>query len=83
MCAYKLFSHKVYLIIPEEAEQEIARIESLCMTFGIGLILFNKNDPNNPDFEIRTRALKNDPDYYYVNIYINQLDEISKRRLFR
>lgn len=53
------------------------------MTFGIGLILFNKNDPNNPDFEIRTRALKNDPDYYYVNIYINQLDEISKRRLFR
>jgi hypothetical protein len=82
-CAYKLFSHKVYLVIPKEAEQEIARIESLCMRFGIGLILFNRNDRENPDFEIRTRASKNEPDYYYVNKYIGQLDEVSKRKLFR
>jgi len=39
-CAYKLFSHKVYLVIPN-AEQDVGRIESLCLIFGIGLVLFD------------------------------------------
>jgi hypothetical protein len=35
-CAYKLFSHRVYLVIPEQSgEEAIDRIDSLCILFGI------------------------------------------------
>jgi hypothetical protein len=54
-CSYKLFSHKVYLVIPNDAERDISRIESLCSRFGIGLILFDRNHPQDPKFEIRTK----------------------------
>ena len=82
-CSYKLFSHKVYLVIPKISdEEEKGRIESLCLKFGIGLILFNSQDKNNPQYEIRTRAIKGDPDYYYLNLYINRLPEDLKQELF-
>lgn len=73
--AYKLFSHKVYLVIPKNAEGEISRIESLCLRYGLGLILFDKNDCENPNFEIRTRAIKNEPDYFYLNLYLKRLGD--------
>jgi len=67
-CSYRLFSHKVYLVIPRNCPQEeIARLDSLCMVFGIGLILFNPENVENPEFDIRVRAIKHDPDMYYVN----------------
>jgi len=78
-CSYKLFSHKVYLVIPKEAERDAGRVESLCSKFGIGLIFFDKNNPQNPNFEIRTRALKSGPDYFYVNEYLRRLGEDSKK----
>lgn len=79
-CAYKIFSHKVYLVIPKQAQTDISRLESLCMRFGLGLIIFDNTNINNPDFQIRTRAIKSEPDYYYVNLYIQKLtkDEIKK-----
>src|SRR3989344_7096664 len=73
--AYKLFSHKVYLVIPKDAEGEISRIESLCLRYGLGLILFDRNNYENPHFEIRTRAIKNEPDYFYLNLYLKRLGE--------
>ncbi|KKU59344.1 MAG: hypothetical protein UX81_C0010G0007 [Parcubacteria group bacterium GW2011_GWA2_47_12] len=76
-CAYKIFSHKVYLVVPKEADT--GRIESLCTRFGIGLILFNRNDSQDPKWEIRTRAVKNEPDYFYVNEYLQRLGD--ERRL--
>ncbi len=67
-CSYRLFSHKVYLVIPRNAPQDdIARLDSLCMVFGIGLILFNPESVENPEFDIRVRAIRHDPDMYYVN----------------
>ena len=78
-CAYKLFSHKVYLVISRTASQEgRPRIESLCLIFGIGLIFFDRNNPANPDFEIRVRASKHEPDWFYVNKYT----ELIKNRLW-
>jgi len=77
--AYKLFSHKVYLVIPKDAEGEISRIESLCLRYGLGLILFDRNNHENPNFEIRTRAIKNEPDYFYLNLYLKRLgDKINE-----
>ncbi|MEJ7619206.1 MAG: hypothetical protein WKI46_00110 [Aquificaceae bacterium] len=82
-CSYKLFSHKVYVAIPEQAGQEaISRLESLCILFGIGLILFNFDNPEDPQFQIRTRAQKSEPDYYYLNQYLRRLPEDKKRELF-
>ena len=80
-CAYKIFSHKVYLVVPKGAERDASRIESLCARFGIGLILFDRNNTQNPDFEIRTRAVKSEPDYFYVNEYLQKLGE-TKKMLF-
>ncbi|OGI76255.1 hypothetical protein A3C67_03105 [Candidatus Nomurabacteria bacterium RIFCSPHIGHO2_02_FULL_42_19] len=73
--AYKLFSHKVYLVIPKDVEGEISRIESLCLRYGIGLILFDRNNHENPNFLIRTRAIKNEPDYFYLNLYLKRLGD--------
>jgi len=78
-CSYKLFSHKVYLVVPKDAERDIGRLESLCSRFGIGLILFNRSNSKSPDFEIRTRAIKSEPDYFYVNDYLKKLGEESKK----
>jgi hypothetical protein len=72
--AYKLFSHKVYLVIPEQSgEPDIDRIDSLCRLFDIGLILFNKDDPENPNFKIKNRASKINPDLYYLNENIKKV----------
>lgn len=82
-CAYKLFSHKVYLVIPSSTpEEDIARTESLCMKFGIGLITFDKDNPENPKFTIRTRAIKHEPDYSFVNNYLHKLTNEQQIRLF-
>jgi hypothetical protein len=81
-CAYKLFSHKVYLVIPKGAEKDISRIESLCLRFGLGLILFDKNNPKDPKFEIRTRAVKSEPDYFYINEYLKRLEKEDLKKLF-
>jgi len=74
-CSYKLFSHKVYLVIPKNvSEEEKSRIESLCLIFGIGLILYNSMDSENPEYEIRVRPLKQDPDMFYVNKYLKLIE---------
>jgi len=74
-CSYKLFSHKVYIVVPKEAtEDDRARIESLCLIFGVGLILFNAPNPEKPNFEIRVRPTKHDPDMFYVNKYLKLVE---------
>ena len=76
-CSYKLFSHKVYLVIPKDARgADIKRIESLCLKFGIGLILFNRTNKENPEFEILTRAVKSEPDYFYLNKYLRLIENV-------
>lgn len=67
-CAYRLFSHKSYIVVPaNSAEDDIARLDTLARIFGIGLILFNAKEPRSPDYQIRVRAAKHDPDMFYVN----------------
>ncbi len=41
-CAYKLFSHKAYLVVPRQSSQEeISRVDYLCQIFGIGFVIFD------------------------------------------
>jgi hypothetical protein len=67
-CVYRLFSHKSYIVVPADSpEDDIARLDTLGRIFGIGLILFNAKDPQQPSFDIRVRASKHEPDMFYVN----------------
>jgi hypothetical protein len=83
--AYRLFSSKVYLVEPNSMTQEDqARIEALCILFGIGLILFDLNI-QNPSFSIRVRAQRNNPDMFYANSFVENLYKTRKdvfERLF-
>lgn len=63
-----MFSHKSYIVVPSASpEDDVARLDTLARIFGIGLILFNADDPRVPRFEIRVRATKHEPDMFYVN----------------
>ena len=73
-CAYCLFSHKSYLVVPKQsAEDEISRLDSLCQVFGIGFVLFDAVNPSDPAFEIRMRPKKQDPDLFYTNKYLQEI----------
>ena len=75
-CAYALFSHKIYLVIPESAsEEERSKLDFLCQVFGIGLIMFNSNNIVNPNLRIRIRAQRKEPDYFYVNKYMRYIEK--------
>jgi len=75
-CAYKLFSHKCYLVVPRQSSQdEIARLDSLCQIFGIGLVLFDVENSVSPDFTIRVRPSKQDPDLFYTNKYMGRIEQ--------
>lgn len=67
-CSYRLFSHKVYIVIPRKTlPEDLDRLDSLCLLMGIGLILFDAENPEEPNYEIRNRPTKSEPDYFYVN----------------
>jgi hypothetical protein len=74
-CAYRLFSHKSYLVVPDTSPQEErTRLDALCQVFGIGLVLFDASSPQTPNFDIRVRALKQDPAMFYVNKYMKLIE---------
>ena len=51
-------------------QDEIARLDSLCQVFGIGLVLFDASNSKDPNFNIRVRPRKQEPDLFYVNKYM-------------
>jgi hypothetical protein len=67
-CAYKLFSHRSYIVVPKTSQQEDRdRLTALAQIFGIGLVLFDADNKQQPTFDIQVRATRNEPDYFYVN----------------
>jgi hypothetical protein len=75
-CSYKLFSHRSYIVIPKNSsEDDIGRLDALSRIFGIGLILFDNSNYEKPDFIIRNRANKHEPDMFYVNKNLSIIEE--------
>jgi hypothetical protein len=75
-CAYKLFSHKVYLVVPSQSQnEELSRLDSLCQIFGIGLVTFDAESPASPDFRILVRPARHEPDLFYTNKYISRIEK--------
>ena len=50
----------------DSPEEDIGRLDTLGRIFGIGLILFNAKNAKDPKFEISVRAVKHEPDMFYV-----------------
>jgi hypothetical protein len=74
-CAYLLYSHKTYLVIPKQSsDDEIARLDSLCELIGIGLVQFDNTNPLAPDFRLSVRARKHEPDLFFTNKYISYIE---------
>jgi hypothetical protein len=44
----------------------------LCFLFGIGLVLFDNANPNVPNYQLKNRAQRGDPDNYYLNKNIDK-----------
>ncbi len=66
--SYLLFCHKSYVAVPDDSDADgLARLEALCINFGIGLLLFNRNDPQAPEFKIRNRSQRHEPNFVYLN----------------
>lgn len=61
--------------IPPKIENDISKLDALCLIFGIGLVLFDNSDTNNPQFEIRVRPLRHEPDMFYVNKYMKLIEK--------
>jgi hypothetical protein len=78
-CSYRLFSHKSYIVVPKDSSQDdISRIDALCMIFGIGLVLFDSANANAPQFQMKVRPFRQEPDIFYVNKYL----KLIERELF-
>ncbi len=75
-CAYKIFSHKSYIVVPNDSQiEDITRLDTLCRQFGIGFILFDNQNPKDPKFEIRVRAIKHEPDMFFVNKNLKLIED--------
>ena len=71
--AYRLFSTKCYVVMPRMINAlDRDRLESLCLLFGLGFVIFDLN-PENPRFEILVRAQRSQPDMFYVNKFADDL----------
>ncbi len=76
--AYRLFSHKVYLVMPETlSEEDQSRIEALAILFGIGFVLFSVNI-EEPSYRVRVRAQRFSPDMFYVNEFADRLHDHNR-----
>ena len=69
-CAYRLFSHKVYLVVPKPGQE--SRLKSLCHLFGLGLVYFDPTKDSNPSiYNVQLLAQRHMPDMSYVNDFIS------------
>lgn len=66
--AYLLFCHRSYIAVPQSSKpDDLNRLESLCILFGIGLLLFDNKDPSKVQFKIRNRSQRHEPDIVQLN----------------
>ena len=66
-------------------EEDKSRLESLCMLFGVGLVLFELNK-DAPNFAIRVRVQRFYPDMFYANEFADRLKQHNSdmfKELFR
>jgi hypothetical protein len=75
--AYRLFAARTYVVMPATmGEEDQSRLESLCLLFGVGFVLFDPST-KDPHFDIRVRAQRFSPDMFYVNEFAKRLQNLD------
>ena len=75
--SYLLFSHKSYLAIPRQTNQDDKRkIEALCVILGVGLLFFDNNNVDDPKFEVGNRPIRREPDIYFLTKRASEFKEL-------
>lgn len=85
-CAYRLFAAKSFVVMPNTMRPEDkARLDALCMSFGLGFVLFDPNvsDPGSTRFVIQVRAQRFPPDMYFLNDFAKGLKSADKAKFER
>jgi hypothetical protein len=78
--AYRLFSHKSYIVVPRTTtSDDMNRLTSLCGIHGVGLVVFTL-DRELPDYAVAVLPAVANPDMFYVNTMLDRL-KISEPRL--
>ena len=79
--AYRLFSHKSYIVIPNSTSgDDMSRLKSLCSIHGVGLVTFTLNK-EQPDYAVVVLPTNATPDMFYVNSMLERLKASEPRLL--
>lgn len=71
--AYRLFSHRTYIVVPKSTTSEdMDRLKSLCSIHGVGLVTFLINK-EQPDYSVIVLPVNASPDMFYVNMMLEKL----------
>jgi len=71
--AYRLFSHKSYIVVPNStSSDDMNRLKSLCSIHGVGLVTFTLN-VDQPDYVVVVLPAVASPDMFYVNTMLDRL----------
>jgi hypothetical protein len=71
--AYRLFSHKSYIVLPTTtSEDDLARLKALCTIHGVGLVTFML-DKTAPDYATVVLPAQASPDMFYANQMLRRL----------
>ena len=71
--AYRLFSHKSYIVVPNStSSDDMSRLKSLCSIHGVGLVTFALNKLQ-PDYSVVVLPVSAAPDMFYVNTMLERL----------
>lgn len=81
--AYRLFSHKSYIVMPNSlSEDDLGRLKALCSIHGVGLVTFVL-DKASPDYAIVVPAQQASPDMFYANQMVRRLRDSAPKIFHR
>jgi hypothetical protein len=79
--AYRLFSHKSYIVVPKStSSDDMNRLKSLCSIHGVGLVTFALNR-EQPDYLVVVLPVNAAPDMFYVNNMLERLKSSEPKLL--
>lgn len=79
--AYRLFSHKSYIVVPNStSSDDMNRLKSLCSIHGVGLVTFAINKIQ-PDYAVVVLPVTAAPDMFYVNNMLERLKSSEPKLL--
>lgn len=79
--AYRLFSHKSYIVVPNSTtSDDMNRLKSLCSIHGVGLVTFALNK-DQPDYAVIVLPVNAAPDMFYVNNMLERLKSSEPKLL--